>query len=86
MGKAQKNQVKDRIVCFCYSVPEGVIIQAIENGAQTLMDIRRDTYASTGCAGCTNEVKKILNKHVPRVQAARAKAGSSGEPPKEGNG
>ncbi len=60
------------MVCFCYSVPEPVIIKAIEDGAETLMDIRRYTYASTGCAGCTAEVKKLLDKHVPRVRAAKS--------------
>lgn len=64
---------KERMVCFCYSVPEAVIVQAIEDGAETLMDIRRDTYASTGCAGCTAEVKKLIDKHVPRVRAAKMK-------------
>jgi NAD(P)H-nitrite reductase large subunit len=81
MAKPQKN-LKDRMICFCYSVEESVIVRAIEEGAETLMDIRRMTYASTGCAGCTNEVKKILNKHVPRVQALKAK--QTQEPPKNG--
>jgi NAD(P)H-nitrite reductase large subunit len=83
VGKPGKNQPKDRMICFCYSVSESTIIKAIEDGAETLMDIRRNTYANTGCAGCANEVKKILNKHVPRVQAAKAKPQ---EPPKEENG
>ncbi|MGZ3672030.1 MAG: (2Fe-2S)-binding protein, partial [Bdellovibrionota bacterium] len=55
---------KDRVVCFCYNVPESVIVEAIRGGCQSLMDIRRETYASTGCAGCSEEVKKLLRKHV----------------------
>jgi NAD(P)H-nitrite reductase large subunit len=27
-----------------------------------VQDIRRTTYASTGCAGCAEEVKKLLRK------------------------
>lgn len=65
MGNNQKGQPRDRVVCFCYNVPESVIVEAIKNGCQSLMDIRRETYASTGCAGCSEEVKKLLRKHVP---------------------
>ena len=55
---------RDRIVCFCYSVPESVIVEAIRGGCLSLMDVRRETYASTGCAGCSEEVKKLLRKHA----------------------
>ncbi len=65
MGQNRKGQPRERIVCFCYNVPEHVIIEAIKNGCRSLMDIRRETYASTGCAGCSEEVKKLLRKHVP---------------------
>lgn len=67
MGNNQKGQPRDRVVCFCYNVPESVIVEAIRGGCQSLMDIRRETYASTGCAGCSEEVKKLLRKHVPQV-------------------
>ena len=60
----RKNQNKDKTICFCYNVPESVIVKAIQEGASSLMDIRRETCASTGCAGCTEEVKKLLRKHV----------------------
>lgn len=65
MGQNQKGQPRDRVVCFCYNVPESVLVEAIKNGCRSLMDIRRETYASTGCAGCSEEVKKLLRKHVP---------------------
>lgn len=65
MSQKQKNQ-RERIVCFCYNVSERTIVEAIQAGCRSLMDIRRETYASTGCAGCSEEVKKLLRKHVPR--------------------
>jgi len=67
MKHTAKKEQKDRIICFCYSVPESVIIEAIHNGCSSLMDIRRETYASTGCAGCSEEVKKILKKQTANV-------------------
>jgi NAD(P)H-nitrite reductase large subunit len=59
----KKKGPKERIVCFCYNVPETVIVEAIRNGCSSLMDVRRETYASTGCAGCSEEIKKLLRKH-----------------------
>ena len=67
MNRKNKNSPKDRMICFCYSVPESVIVEAIRNGCTSLMDIRRETYASTGCAGCSEEVKKLLRKHAESV-------------------
>jgi assimilatory nitrate reductase catalytic subunit len=65
MGQNRKgNHAKERIVCFCYNVPEAVIVEAIQKGCTSLMDIRLETYASTGCAGCSEEVKKLLRKHA----------------------
>lgn len=66
MNQPMKKQKapRERVVCFCYNVPEHVIVEAIKNGCTSLMDIRRETYASTGCAGCSEEVKKLLRKHV----------------------
>lgn len=61
---SRKNQNKEKTICFCYNVTESVIVKAIEEGCTSLMDIRRETNASTGCAGCSEEVKKLLRKHV----------------------
>lgn len=71
---SQKKKPRERIVCFCYSVPESVIIEAIRNGCSSLMDIRRETYASSGCAGCSEEVKKLLRKYASQQPAAQEKA------------
>jgi NAD(P)H-nitrite reductase large subunit len=62
MSRKPKNSPKERVICFCYNVSEQVIIEAIRKGATSLNDIRLDTYASTGCAGCAEEVKKLLRK------------------------
>ncbi len=83
VGGRQEKKTQDRMICFCYSVAESEIVKAIEAGAETLMDIRRMTYANTGCAGCANEVKKLLNKHVPRVRALKEQEAQT-TPPKEG--
>ncbi len=77
MGQNKKGRdSKDRVVCFCYNVPESVIVEAIRNGCQSLMDVRRETYASTGCAGCSEEVKKLLRKYAARETGGGAQGGS----------
>ncbi|RZA04281.1 MAG: hypothetical protein EOP11_15455 [Proteobacteria bacterium] len=73
MNRNAKKGSKDRVVCFCYNVHEQTIINAIREGCTSLQDIRRTTYACTGCSGCAEEVKKLLRKFaVPK--------GGSGEP------
>ncbi|MGZ3695920.1 MAG: (2Fe-2S)-binding protein [Bdellovibrionota bacterium] len=81
MSKKAGKGPKDRIVCFCYNVPESVIVEAIRNGCSSLMDIRRETYASTGCAGCSEEVKKLLRKTPQALPPSETE-----EPGKTSNG
>ena len=37
----------DEIVCYCSNVTKGQIVEALENGAKNLKDIRRMTGACT---------------------------------------
>ncbi|MCO5141805.1 MAG: (2Fe-2S)-binding protein [Oligoflexia bacterium] len=77
--RAKNNKNKDRIICFCYSVPESVIIKAIQDGCSSLMDIRRETSASTGCAGCSEDVKKLIRKHwKPTEEPSEPEGGQNG--------
>jgi NAD(P)H-nitrite reductase large subunit len=50
-------------------VTESTIIEAIRAGCTSLTDIRLHTYASTGCAGCAEEVKKLLKKYANQAPA-----------------
>jgi len=63
---------KDKeIICYCSNVSRGEIVQAIDNGAKTLDDIRKMTKACTigRCKEfnpqkkcCAPEIVKILNE------------------------
>ena len=64
MSRKPKNSSKEKVICFCYNVSEQTIIEAIRKGASSLTDVRLETYASTGCAGCAEEVKKLLRKYA----------------------
>lgn len=82
-GRRDKKGPKDRTICFCYNVMESTIIEAIRNGCTSLMDIRREVYASTGCAGCSEEVKKLLRKHAV---GPGGEGSGRGDPGKVSNG
>lgn len=65
--------MKEEIVCFCSNVSKQEIIEAIENGAKTLQDIRLKTSACTlgKCKElsprkkcCSSEIMKILNEKL----------------------
>jgi NAD(P)H-nitrite reductase large subunit len=84
-AKKGKNQPREKTICFCYNVPEHVIVDAIRSGCKSLMDIRRETYASTGCAGCSEEIKKLLRKHANDVPDP-AEGEPEGTPGKVSNG
>lgn len=52
-------------VCRCEEVTEEELVEAIEEGAQTLTEVKRATRAGMGlCKGrtCTNQVRQILAK------------------------
>jgi nitrite reductase (NADH) large subunit len=48
-------------LCSCYDVSKGDVVQAIDEGAQTLADIKAVTQACTGCGGCTQLVTSVVN-------------------------
>lgn len=65
MNRTKVREPGKRVVCFCYNVTEEEVIAAIQNGAHSLMEVRRVTNANTGCGGCGEDCKKLLRKHVP---------------------
>lgn len=61
----------DQIICYCSHVTKGQIIEAVQNGARTLDDIRQATSACTlsNCKTmnpkkrcCSFDIKAILNE------------------------
>jgi bacterioferritin-associated ferredoxin len=64
----------DKIICFCKTITEKTIQDAISNGAKTLTDIQKMTGACTGnqCKDlnpsgkcCSDDINKLLgNKTI----------------------
>ena len=50
-------------VCFCRSVTDRQILEAVHDGARTSYEVGRMCGAGTGCGGCLSEVRKLVRAH-----------------------
>ena len=50
----------DRNLCTCNEVLKMDIIKAIVNGATTVGDIKKQTYATVGSGCCTQQVERLI--------------------------
>lgn len=51
-------------VCLCAGVTDSKIIRAIDEGCQTLKQIKQATGAMTGCCKCCDTCKEILASRI----------------------
>ena len=51
-------------ICSCHNVSKGDIINAMDNGACSLADVKSETAASTGCGGCAALLKNIVDDEM----------------------
>ncbi|MEF1173119.1 nitrite reductase large subunit NirB, partial [Vibrio sinaloensis] len=52
------------IICSCHNVSKGDLVSAIQAGAHDLDTLKAETKAGTGCGGCTNMVKSVLDAQL----------------------
>jgi bacterioferritin-associated ferredoxin len=50
----------DRNLCVCNEVLKIDIINAIVNGATTVAEIKKQTYATVGIGCCTQQVERLI--------------------------
>jgi len=50
----------DKNLCVCNEVLKIDIINAIENGATTVAEIKKQTYATMGSGCCTREIERLI--------------------------
>lgn len=50
----------DKNLCVCNEVPKMEIINAIVNGATSVAEIRKQTYATMGSGCCTNQIERLI--------------------------
>ncbi len=54
-------------ICSCYDINKGQICSAIENGCNTLADLKSTTQAATGCGGCAALLKSVLDCELEKA-------------------
>ena len=54
----------DKVVCNCLNVTNGMIKDAIDNGANTLEEVQSVTGAGTVCGSCLENVQRLVEQFV----------------------
>ncbi|NVK36435.1 MAG: nitrite reductase large subunit [Gammaproteobacteria bacterium] len=54
-------------ICSCYDVSKGAICCSVQDGAQTIGDVKAITKAGTGCGGCTALVTQVMNNELTKL-------------------
>ncbi|MGO4236719.1 FAD-dependent oxidoreductase [Pseudarthrobacter sp. YAF2] len=57
-------------VCRCAGVSGAAIQGAVEDGCSTVAEVSKATRAGTGCGGCHEDIKGLIEKHFQAVAAA----------------
>jgi assimilatory nitrate reductase electron transfer subunit len=57
-------------VCRCAGVSGAVIQGAVQEGCSTVPEVSRATRAGTGCGGCHEDIRELIEKHFQAVSAA----------------
>ncbi|GAA1761910.1 FAD-dependent oxidoreductase [Pseudarthrobacter sulfonivorans] len=57
-------------VCRCAGVSGAKIQGAVEGGCSTVADVSKATRAGTGCGGCHEDIKGMIEKHFQAAPAA----------------
>lgn len=56
-------------VCRCAGVSGAAIAGAVEEGCSTVAEVSKATRAGTGCGGCHEDIKGLIEKHFQPVPA-----------------
>jgi assimilatory nitrate reductase electron transfer subunit len=57
-------------VCRCAGVSGSTITAAVADGCSSVPEVSRATRAGTGCGGCHEDIKGIIERHFQAVAAA----------------
>jgi len=52
------------VVCNCLNVTVGMIKDAVDSGAKTLVEVQEITQAGTICDACLEDVEDLVEKFV----------------------
>ena len=55
---------QNKVVCNCLNITNGMIKDAVDNGATTLEEVQQVTGAGTACGGCIDHVQRLIKQFV----------------------
>lgn len=56
-------------LCRCAGVSRGTVEEAVAGGCSTVEEVSKETRASTGCGGCSDSVREIIENHFSALPA-----------------
>ncbi|WP_298582631.1 FAD-dependent oxidoreductase [uncultured Kocuria sp.] len=66
-GGEESPMTPESTVCHCAGVTMGGITDAVGRGAATVEEVSCATRASTGCGGCKDAVRRLVEEHAAAV-------------------
>ena len=55
------------LICSCHNVTKGDLVEAIHAGSHDLASLKSCTKAGSGCGGCSNMVKTVLDNELANM-------------------
>ena len=55
---------RDKTVCYCMGITNGLIQDAVEAGAKTLEEVQEQTMAGTVCGSCRENIQHLVDFFV----------------------
>ena len=55
---------RDKIVCYCTGVTNGMIKDAVDAGANTLEEVQEATSAGTVCGACLEDLENLVKAFI----------------------
>lgn len=53
---------RKKVICPCMGVTKGEIADAVEQGATTFKEVKKQTKAGKACGHCKKKIKKLIKK------------------------
>lgn len=58
----------EKTVCYCLHITNGMIKEAVDNGATTLEEVQQATGAGTVCGTCLDNVRHLVDEFVSKAK------------------
>ena len=60
---------RDKVVCYCNKITNGMIKDAIDEGATTLEEVQEVTGAGTVCGACLENVENLVKAFLTEKES-----------------